>query len=157
MAADANEALVRRIIEAVNARDDDALDDLIADGVVGHALLYQPVLIADGAPVPVPEGGVATTREQRRRLDARRREEVPDEQLTIEALYSAGDIVTAVLTHRGTHRSGKAVTWKAVTIHRIAGGRLVELWRLWDRLGYYQQLGVVPATPGLLRQIGAVR
>ena len=157
MAADANEALIRRIIEAVNARDDDALDGLVADGVVVHALHFQPVSIADGAPVPIPEGGMPVTREQRRRQDAQQREEFPDARMTIDALFSAGDVVTAVMTQQGTHRSGKAVTWKHIIIHRIDGGKIVELWTLWDRLGYWQQLGGVPATPELLRQLGAVR
>jgi predicted ester cyclase len=115
------------------------------------------VAVVDGAPVPVPEGGTTLTREQRRRNDARQREEYPDERVTIDALYAAGDIVTSVLTHRSTHRSGKAVTRRHVMIHRLAGGKVVELWSLWDRLGVLQQLGIVPETPELIRRLDAVR
>lgn len=35
----------------------------------------------------------------------------------------------------------------AISIHRIANGKLAENWTVWDTLGFLQQLGVVPA-PG---------
>jgi ketosteroid isomerase-like protein len=157
MSADENAALVRRLIEAVSNRNEDAIDELLADDHVLHSLNYQPVSLVDGKPVPIPEGGMTVTREQRRRNAAQQREEFPDARLAVDALYSADDMVTAVVTHRGTHRSGKAVTWKGIIIHRIDGGKVVELWGLWDRLGWWQQLGVVPETPELMRQIVAVR
>ena len=154
MSAEANQVLVRRLVEAHNNRDDAAIDELLADGVAVHPLFHQPVTLADRT--RVPEGGTTMTREMRRRNRARECEEFPDLRMTIDALFAAGDVVTAVITNRGTHRSGKAVTWKAVIVHRIEGGKVVELWSQWDRLGYYQQLGLVPETSELLRQVDAL-
>ena len=37
-------------------------------------------------------------------------------------------------------------------IDRLEDGKIVESWMLWDRLGVYQQLGVVPPTPELIKQ-----
>lgn len=39
-------------------------------------------------------------------------------------------------------------------IDRLEDGRIVEMWYLLDRLGLYQQLGVVPSTPELIKQAG---
>jgi predicted ester cyclase len=44
----------------------------------------------------------------------------------------------------GIPRTGKDVTMTAVTVHRIADGKLVEKWSNSDVLGMLQQLGVIP-------------
>jgi hypothetical protein len=45
------------------------------------------------------------------------------------------------------------MSWVAITIDRIVGGKIVERWLLWDRLGLWQQLGIIPATPELMAQV----
>jgi predicted ester cyclase len=47
---------------------------------------------------------------------------------------------------RGLPPTGKQVTFNVVDIYRITGGKIVEGWRSWDRLGLHQQLGVVPVS-----------
>jgi predicted ester cyclase len=38
----------------------------------------------------------------------------------------------------------KQVKLSGINIFRIADGKIVEVWSLWDRLGEWQQLGVLP-------------
>jgi steroid delta-isomerase-like uncharacterized protein len=76
-----------------------------------------------------------------------------DGHWTIEDLFSAGDKVVARWTGSGTHvgevngipPTGKAISVDAISIHRMAGGKIAETWEVWDTLGFLQQLGVVPS------------
>jgi len=64
-------------------------------------------------------------------------------------------------TARGTYQGGdptlpaaavgKPATITGISINRFAGGKSVESWTEYDRLGMLQQLGVMPAE----RQVGA--
>ena len=72
-------------------------------------------------------------------------------QFTIEEQIAEGDKVatrwTVTGTHKGDYRGispdGKVGTNTGITIHRIAGGKMVESWVNSDDLGMLQQLGVV--------------
>jgi predicted ester cyclase len=83
----------------------------------------------------------------------------PDFTSTIEELVAEGDIVVLCQTMRGTHTgaeflgvapTGRRVQWTSITIHRFAGGKVAEVRVLWDRLGAFQQLGVLPSQEELL-------
>lgn len=70
-------------------------------------------------------------------------------QRTITWLLAEGDMVTLHFTGRATHdSSGKAVTWEAIQIFRMADGKIAEHWGVMDRLGILRQLGLAPALPG---------
>src|ERR1700730_12476651 len=79
------------------------------------------------------------------------RSAVPDLHCTIEDLLVSGDKVTARLLFTGTHKgefmghpaTGKPVTFFAIDLLRIRGGKIVEDWHLEDNLSLLQQLGVV--------------
>ena len=79
----------------------------------------------------------------------------PDFALTLEEQIAEGDKVANRVVFRGTHKghfqgippTGKRVTVTAITIERVAGGKIVEHWIEMDALGMMQQLGVVP-PPG---------
>jgi steroid delta-isomerase-like uncharacterized protein len=49
---------------------------------------------------------------------------------------------TAVLP--GIPATGKKATIPGIWVHRVADGKIVESWNIWDTLGMLQQLGVVP-------------
>ena len=77
----------------------------------------------------------------------------PDAQRTVEdQLTDEYQNVVTRWTVTGTHQgefmgiapTGKQITITGISIHRIAGGKIVEEWRQWDSLGLMQQLGVVP-------------
>ena len=71
----------------------------------------------------------------------------------IEEMFSAGDRVVVRWTGSGTHvgeingipPTNKKVRVDAISIHRMADGKIAETWEVWDTLGFLQQLGVVPA------------
>ena len=80
----------------------------------------------------------------------------PDFAPTLEDQIAEGDkVANRVVFHAGTHKgdfqgippTGKPVTITAITIDRVAGGKIVEHWIEFDALGMMQQLGAVPA-PG---------
>jgi hypothetical protein len=44
------------------------------------------------------------------------------------------------------------VTFSGIYIFRIEEGRIAEVWNLWDRVGEWQQLGILPETAVILSQ-----
>jgi predicted ester cyclase len=76
----------------------------------------------------------------------------PDARSTVEEQVAEGDKVVTRWRARGTHRgelgpfpaTGRAFEMEGVTIERIAGGRIVEVWVARDELGLLRQLGLVP-------------
>jgi predicted ester cyclase len=66
-----------------------------------------------------------------------------------------GDRVVSRLTFRGSHTgdlmgippTGKSVTISEIIIDRVADGKIVESWRLFDQMAMMQQMGLIPA-PG---------
>jgi steroid delta-isomerase-like uncharacterized protein len=136
----ANEAIVRRLIEEVfNRGETGALAEVVAVDHVGHGPFgdhYGP----DGIRLTVTEYRVA----------------FPDLQVTIEDLVAAGDRVARRFTVRGTHAgsfigippTGRAVTVTGIAIDRFAGGRVAESWISIDTLNLLRQLGVSPSVRG---------
>ncbi len=49
--------------------------------------------------------------------------------------------------YRGVVGTGKRVSIQGISIHRIAGGRIVEHWGRSDILGLLQQMGAIPDVP----------
>jgi steroid delta-isomerase-like uncharacterized protein len=70
----------------------------------------------------------------------------------IEDIFSAGDRVVVRWTGSGTHvgevdgipPTGKGIRVDAISIHRMADGKIAETWEVWDTLGFLQQIGAVP-------------
>jgi len=58
---------------------------------------------------------------------------------------------TAPATHNGAFRgippTGKQLSYAGITIYRVEGGKIAEEVYLGDRLGLWQQLGLVPTEP----------
>jgi predicted ester cyclase len=85
----------------------------------------------------------------------------PDGQMTIDGLIAEGELVTALLTWRGTHRgdfygipaSGNKVEVTSIGTDRIVNGKVVAGWGEVDMLGMMQQLGAISLVPQ--RQVGA--
>jgi predicted ester cyclase len=78
----------------------------------------------------------------------------PDVHFTVDDTIVEGDKAVTRHTFAGTHRgewrgvppTNKKVTFWAIMIVRIVGGKQVEIWERSDTLGLMQQLGVVPAS-----------
>jgi steroid delta-isomerase-like uncharacterized protein len=80
------------------------------------------------------------------------REAFPDFHDTIDDQVCEGEKVVTRVTSSGTHRgtfmglqpTNKQVSWMAISIDRVEGGKILEEWGSWDMFGMMQQLGSVP-------------
>ena len=133
--------LVRRYIEeAWNQGDLAVIDELFDPACESHALWENTRHYHD-------EQGPATA--QIKASIQSWRKEVPDIHLTLNDVIDGGDRLVTRATLRGSyHGHPIRVAW--IEIARVADGKIVEEWYLWDRLTYWQQLGKVPPTAELL-------
>lgn len=144
MNADASAAFDRRLYEALWNRGDLALvDEFIA-----------PDVAFDGQPLG---------RAGYRAWVTGFRSALPDLTVRIEGQVADAERVVSRLTWRGTHTgefaphllpgwsgqaiapTGRAVTWRSMTMHRIVDGHLVEGWLNADMVRLLGQLGVLTA------------
>lgn len=141
MSTEENKAIVRRLGEAINTGDFDALDEVLAPNYVRHdptSLLHE----AD--------------REQYKQTFTALRRAFPDAHWTLEEMLADGDRVIGRWTFRGTHEgpffnlqpTGKEVTYPIIGIYRIADGMIVEDWHIFHALGLWEQL--IPEIGALL-------
>jgi predicted ester cyclase len=74
----------------------------------------------------------------------------PDLRLSIEDQIVAGDKVATRWVAEGTNRAplghvpatGRRVRVGGLVLDRVADGRVVERWEVWDQAGMMQQLGL---------------
>ncbi len=72
----------------------------------------------------------------------------PDLKFEIDDMFAEGDKVVVRYTMTGTNQgsymgappTGKKISLNGISIYKIAGGRLVESWGVFDRLSLMQQL-----------------
>jgi len=72
----------------------------------------------------------------------------PDQKMTVEDAFGAGDKVvvrwSSVMTHTGDHlgvaASHRKVHITGITIARVVNGKIVEGWDNWDQLALMQQI-----------------
>jgi steroid delta-isomerase-like uncharacterized protein len=139
MPTEEHKAAYRRIIEAVNAGDFDALDALFAPDMV------------DRNPVPAQVPGLAGFKQWM----ATARRSFPDLRGTVEQVLAEGDLVAGRVIWRGTQAgpfagvapTGRFVAFEAYHIARFEGGRVAEWWGNADIFGALTQLGALPG-PG---------
>ena len=133
----ADEAVVRRFYEEMN---NDRKLELAPELFTADHKMHDPqVQAADG-----PDGMAATVKVYQDGVEG---------HWQIEDIFSTDDNVVVRWTGSGTHvgevngiaATGKKLSVDAITIHRMAGGKIAETWEVWDTLGFLQQIGVVPA------------
>lgn len=86
----------------------------------------------------------------------------PDLRFRVEEMIAEADKVVshcvAQCTHMGTWNgikpTGKKISIRMFVIHKIQAGKIVEDWVLVESLGFFQQLGLVPATEKFLASAG---
>ena len=140
MSAEDDKAVIRRWIEVYNDRDMQAEADARAPGCVARV---------PAAPDPL-EGLEAW-----RQFSGSFAEAFPDIRLTLEDIFSEGDMVAARVAFRSTHRgefqgippTGKEVAFTSIEVNRVRDGKVEEHWVELDLLGLMQQLGAIP-EPG---------
>jgi predicted ester cyclase len=137
-----NKALVHRLYERLMANGDvTAAEEILAGGYVDHSV---PGMAEAGRAELI--GVVQAVRAA-----------IPDIAPTVDQAVAEGDLVAVRITARGHHTgapfppgipaAGRAIEWREQHIYRVADGRIVEHWAVFDNLAILQQLGAIPA-PG---------
>jgi len=138
---DANAGLVRRMIDAVNRRDLDALDAVVAPDVVRHSAATAGVTVRSLDDLKAFLRSDFAT--------------VPDSVIDVQHLIAQNDLVAVHAVYSGTQQgpmgpfppTGKRVEGPFLSFLRIEDGKIAEMWVEWDNLSMLTQLGHVP-PPG---------
>ena len=121
--AEQNKALVRRFMEARAKADLNAIEEMMAPNFISHDFFPSQQPGREGLKRRIAE--IAATFSNRRRF--------------IEDQVAEGDKVVTRYTLRATHDrrelmgvapTGREVSYKAIVIHRISGGKIAEEWGL---------------------------
>ncbi len=143
-----NKAVVRRFYEELwNNRDLSVADEIISPDCLTHQLQSGAVSVG------VPRNPRAVKAHIRDWLIG-----FPDLHFDVEQMIAEGDRVMSQSVMHGTHRgvwlgiqpTGKKVSIRLAVSHRIVNGKIVEDWVLVEALGFFQQLGLLPATEVIL-------
>ena len=141
-ATERNKELVRRMTVAINDRNFDALDGLVAEDVHRHSA---------ATPMVTVENLDQFKEFLRQDLSA-----VPDAQQEINLMLAEDDLVAVHATYRGTQTgqmgpfppSDNALELPFVGILRIENAKIAEIWVEWDNLNALTQLGHFPPPAG---------
>ncbi len=133
MSLEENRSLVARFIRAVNDRDFDVFDQLLAD----HFTI----------PPDSPEG---LSREGLKSVLTYYVSAFPDLNYAVQDQIAEGDTVVVRATMQGTHKgsyknhdgTGKTFAVDEVDIFRIDAGKIAGYRIVWDEAGLAKQLGI---------------
>jgi steroid delta-isomerase-like uncharacterized protein len=136
-----NKALIRRFYAEIDKGNIDAMDELVAEGYVNHD--------------PPPFPGLTQGREGLKQAFEMFWKATPGHHL-IDDQVAEGDRVVTRLRAVGKHEgelagipaSGNDLDVKAVAIHRIEDGRIVEHWSAVDSATMLGQLGAIELPGG---------
>lgn len=148
MSAEQDKSVVRRFVEELwNGRRLDAAEEIFHADCVTHQL-------RSGSEVAgLPRGPEMLKRHVEEWLEG-----FPDLKFTAEQMVAEGGLVTTRLVAEGTHAgawlgiapTGKRVSIRMVTIHRVEGGKITEDWVIVESLGFFQQLGLLPSDEEIM-------
>lgn len=135
---EANKQLVRGMAEAINARDFDALDDLVAADVRRHSAATPDVTVEN--------------LDQFKEFLHQDLAAFPDAVQEVDFMLAEGDLVAGRFFYRGTQTgqmgpfppSSMALDLPFIGILRIEDGKIAEIWVEWDNLNALTQLGHFP-------------
>ena len=133
---DENKHIVRAFVAAWNDRDFDRFDELMGS---------EATLAVGGMTVPCnPDATKAIATEWTTAF--------PDWRFDLRSITSEDDRVAAHMPYSGTFTkplfglaaTGRSATVDEMVIFRIANGRIVEAWEVYDEAGMWRQLGTAP-------------
>lgn len=128
------------MVKAINDRDLDRLNHLIAEDVVRHSAATSGVTI--------------TNLEEFKAFLQTDFAAVPDSVISIDVIFGNSEYVAMRATYSGTQTglmgpfppSGNKVELPFVGILRIADGKITEMWVEWDNVFMLTQLGHMGST-----------
>ena len=140
-AGEENKALIRRFWEAMNARQLNVFDELLAPDVVRHCQATPAISVR--------------SREEFKEFMRQDAAVFPDSIQTLTHLVAEGDLVAVWATYAGTQRgqmgpfppSGKKARFDFGAVFRVNKGKIAEWWVTWDNMTILAQLGHLPASP----------
>ena len=140
MSTEQIKAIKRQEYEAVNQKNLDALEEVVASDVISH-----PTRLGQ-------DPGLEGVKQLFSSLYAA----FPDFHIDIEDMIAEGDRIVARVTGSGTHQgefmgiapTGNRVEFSVIDIARIVEGKIVEHWSNSDQLGLIRQLGVAEQPSG---------
>lgn len=140
---EANVASFRTIVEGVWSGDLTAFDDVFAEDAVVHTP-FETFESRDAYRAYVEESV----------------EIVPDFRAELEDVWGEGDTVAGRFTQRGTQSgaaprmqlpaTGESFELPGANFARFEDGQCVEMWTIWDKVEFLQQLGLFPDSPGTI-------
>ena len=132
--------LIRRFWEAMNTRQLDVLDELLAPNVIRHCQA-------------TPELNVRSC-EDFKEFCRQESASFPDSLQTIRHLVAEGSLVAVWSTYEGTQKgqfgsfppSGKKFSVDFGAVFRMENGKIAEWWLTWDNTVILTQLGHLPTS-----------
>lgn len=84
----------------------------------------------------------------------------PDLHAEIHAIFAQGDLVITELTWTTTHTgdyfgipaTGKTSSHPGIVVRRLAEGKIIESWEMFDDLSFLQSLGYLPTWDEIIVQ-----
>jgi predicted ester cyclase len=136
MAANGNQAVLRRFSEIVNSGELEALDEVFSpDYALKNA---QTMSFPPGAGRELVKSGFA-----------RMHRAFPDDaRWTLSPIAEDGDTIVASWTFRGTNTgpydrlgpTGREVAYPVIAVYRFRDGQIVESWGVFDSLAMWREL-----------------
>lgn len=133
MSLEENKALIYKLAEAFNTKNEAVIDEIIAPDFVDHAMQLKG-------------------RDAYKQMEETIYKGFPDTQRTIEHIANEGDTVWFLIRSTGTHTgeyhgiapTGKKITSTGVVIYRIVDGKVKEkVAQVFDLVDFYKQLSVI--------------
>jgi len=136
-----NKAVVNRFGEAANAKNFDAIGELVAPDFVRHCQATPDVVVQ--------------SREQFLEYLKADAAVIPDSRQTLQHVVAEGDLVAFWVKYEGTQEgpmgpfppSHRRMQLDVSGVFRLRHGKLAELWVTWDNLAALTQLGHLPPPP----------
>jgi steroid delta-isomerase-like uncharacterized protein len=137
MSAEQNIEIIRKSVQAQNARKFDVFTSMVTPSFVRHELAHM-------------FGGQRGQQELDDLLQAIYKV-LPDFQNTIVDVFATENRGAAHFSISGTHRgeilgvppTGKTVAFHAITLYRYEKGKIAEVWPLIDVAGFLRQIGAL--------------
>ena len=140
MDADAMKDLVKRLADAMNSRQLDQLDAIMAEDFVRHC---------EATP-----GLEVKSRDDFKAFLRAFDEGFPDNVQTVTHVVAGDDLIGVFANYEGTHLgpygpfppTGKRTKFDFAGVFRVENDKLAEFWITWDNMTILGQLGLLPAS-----------